>query len=508
MEKTFYITTAIDYPNAIPHIGTAFEKIGADVYARFSRFQGKNVFFSIGNDENTVKVRKAAGSESVQDYADRMAEAFKLVWHNLDISYDAFIQTSEQKHHVGVGHFLEVVKENGFIEKRHYNALYCDGCEEFKTENNIIDGHCQNHPNMELIERKEENWFFLLSKFKDKFPEVFPEIIPESRLNEMNQFVNNLEDISISRKNEGWGIPIPWDDSQVVYVWFDALLNYLTVVGFGTDSHQFNQCYPADVHFIGKDITRFHAVLFPAMCLAYGNGLKLPKRIFSHGFVYERHDGVLVKSSKSGGGLNPMDLVSRFGSDAYRYYFLSKFNFAGDGEYSLQHFESVYNSDLVNNIGNLTSRIIGMVIQWFDGCIGAGEGKIDLLFQVDLAEYQELMEKFEYRMVLESILENSSSMNVFINDVKPWSLVKTDKIECQLVMYRLVKSLIMLALLLKPFIPKTSRRIYDSFIHNVSWDEVWLSNMNTVFNHGDVFVVNPDVLDKEKKFIPIFPRTS
>lgn len=390
--NTTFVTTAIDYPNALPHIGTAFEKIGADVYARFRRFQGRDVYFTMGNDENTVKVLKAAKAvdKHPQRYVDEMAQEFKAVWAELNISYDDFIQTSLFRHLVGVQRFLRTVNAAGYIEKRPYKALYCEGCEEFKSPNSLDHSkRCPNHTGTPLVEREEENYFFLLSAFKERVADLISPTLsddkvcvePGSRFNEVSNFINTeLTDISISRSNEGWGIPIPWDNTQATYVWFDALLNYLTVIGFGGDWDKFQKYWPAEVHFIGKDITRFHCALFPAMCLAYNEGcdklgepqykLKaLPKRIFAHGFVNHKKGNQVVKVSKSGDSIQPQELIEQFGADAYRYYFLSKFNYDTDGDYGLQHFKDVYNSDLANSLGNLVSRTVGMSLQYFDGKI-------------------------------------------------------------------------------------------------------------------------------------------
>ena len=261
------------------------KKIGADVQARYLRWLGKKVHFLGGNDENTFKVVKRARELELdtQTYVDQIAQQFKDIWKLLDISYDDFIQTSEERHKIGVQKFINIVHEAGFIYKKHYEGRYCQGCEEFK-----IEGVCENHPN-EVVDRNEENYFFSLSLFKDFALDFITklEIVPESRFNEIKNVINNdLQDISISRKNQGWGIPIPWDESQVIYVWFDALLSYLTGIGFGTDEEKFNGLWKNSCHFIGKDITRFHCVLFPAMIEAYNQGsdkkIKYPKTGFSH----------------------------------------------------------------------------------------------------------------------------------------------------------------------------------------------------------------------------------
>ena len=542
-----FITTAIDYPNALPHIGTAFEKIGADTYARLRRFQGYDVFFSMGNDENTVKVTKAlqelahSGMVSEPDltfkqYVDKMAANFKAVWQQLNISNDSFIQTSDEHHKVGVQLFLNAVNAAGYIEKRPYKGLYCEGCEEFKTQNSLVDGKCPNHQTP-LVEREEENYFFLLSRFKDKVLELLGNsallVEPESRYNEVRNFVtDDLQDISISRKNEGWGIPIPWDNEQVTYVWFDALLNYLTVVGFGTNPKKFAKWWPAEIHFIGKDITRFHCALFPAMCLAYNEGcvkvgaapIQLPQRVFAHGFVNQ--SGVKVSKSDTRvfgqtgedvreGPLSPLDLVNQFGSDAYRYYFLSKLNFDKDGEYSLPHFKEVYNADLANGLGNLVSRTLGLTVQCFDGKLPAGKLPDPTSFWFDeqaLNEYESaIVQRCAFRDALESMWMIVTHANRYIDKQKPWDLVKTDKDQCAYVLRSLSACLRVVGLLLVPFMPNAAEKVYASFhwhepFGEASWDLLKKLAANNFDSMDKGVNINTHYLDGNKKYVSLFPR--
>lgn len=523
-----FITTAIDYPNALPHIGTAFEKIGADAYARFRRLQGRDVFFSMGNDENTVKVVKtlkenadAWGNITFKAYVDEMAKKFQDVWNLLDISNDSFIQTSEERHKVGVQLFLNAVNDAGYIEKRPYKGLYCEGCEEFKTPQNLVEGKCPNHQ-VPLVEREEENYFFLQSKFRQQVLGLIGSkllIEPPSRLNEMRKYVESeLQDISISRKNEGWGIPIPWDDTQVTYVWFDALLNYLTVIGFGSDWKTFKKYWPAEIHFIGKDITRFHCALFPAMCIAYNEGcdkvgaltIQLPKRVFAHGFVNQ--DG--IKASKTNKALAPLDLVSQFGKDAYRYYFLAKLNFDNDGEYSLKHFKEVYNADLANALGNLVSRTVSMTLQCFNGELPGGESPDPASFWLDeiaLKDYEKSLEKCDFRTALEEIWEIVAYANQYIEQNKPWDLIKTDKDKCAFVLRSLAACLRVIGLLLTPFVPTAAAKIYSSFYWDEDFNEVTWKFLEQLATDNFVGLenginVNSDCLDENGKYPPLFPR--
>jgi methionyl-tRNA synthetase len=535
--NTTFVTTAIDYPNALPHIGTAFEKIGADVYARFRRFQGRDVYFTMGNDENTVKVLKAAKAvdKHPQPYVDEMAEAFKAVWKELNISFDDFIQTSEDRHLLGVQRFLRAVNAAGYIEKRPYKALYCEGCEEFKSPNSLdYAKRCPNHTGTPLVEREEENHFFLLSAFKQRvadliyptpFLTAFLSVEPESRYNEVTKFINTeLTDISISRRNEGWGIPIPWDDTQATYVWFDALLNYLTVIGFGNDWEKFQKYWPAEVHFIGKDITRFHCALFPAMCMAYNEGCDklgepqyklnaFPQRVFAHGFVNQKKGNQVVKISKSGDSIRPGELIEQFGSDAYRYYFLSKFNYDTDGEYSLDHFREVYNADLANSFGNLVSRTVGMSMQYFDGKIPpmVAEGQTWLDEKTALEYEQFIVDCCSYRHALELTWKIIFNANKLIENSKPWELVKLPGNTCGQVLGQLIGSLRIISLLIRPFTPAVAEKIYTTFQWAEGWNEVdWgfvkkLASNNFLGLENGI-VINRNVLDNAGKFPVLFPR--
>lgn len=538
-DNTTFVTTAIDYPNALPHIGTAFEKIGADVYARFRRSQGREVYFLMGNDENTAKVVKAAEDtlfgnrkdrwelprQDYQNYVNIMADKFKVVWQQLGISYDDFIQTSEERHRIGVQYFLNAVNKAGFIEKRPYKALYCEGCEEFKSPGSLVAERCPNHPGSPLIERQEENYFFLLSKFQQwvadlltptPFVSMFLSVEPAVRENEVNSFVaDGLQDISISRKNEGWGIPIPWDESQVTYVWFDALLNYLTGIGFGTDWEKFEKFWPAEVHFIGKDITRFHCALFPAMLEAYNRGevdhkLKaFPVRVFAHGFIYQKKGNTYVKSSKSGDALNPVDLINQFGADAYRYYFLSKCNYDTDGEFSLEHFKEVYNSDLANSLGNLVSRVHSMSVQYFGGDVPAGNISSDKNIWLNpekLDDYESfIVAACSFRHALEMTRDIVARANQYIDAAKPWELAKIDKVMTAHVLRTLLGNLRIVALLLKPFLPETAEKIYNAVQWNTPWENTSWETLKELADNNFLGLYE-NIKVNGDKFLPLFPR--
>ncbi len=482
--RKFYLTTAIDYPNSRPHIGTAFEKIGADVQARYRRQQGYDVFFLMGNDENTIKVVQRAEELGLDPklYVDDMARQFKEVWDSIDISYDDFIQTSEERHRIGCQQFIQRVYDAGDIYKKNYEALYCEGCEEFKTESQLsAEGRCPNHPNQELKLVQEENYFFRLSKYADRLMALYEErpqfIQPETRRNEIVSLVRSgLEDVSISRRDFTWGIDVPWDPEHKIYVWFDALLNYITGVGYGTDEESFRRWWPADVHFIGKDITRFHCALWPAMLMSAG--VELPRSVFAHGFVYRKDEatGEVQKIAKSlGNVIEPMDIVREFSSDAFRYYFMRECPFGGDGEFSFQRFAASYNADLANNLGNLFSRTVSMVLRYFDGQLTGSRDvePVEVFAGVDVAEVvgriAAHIEACRYNQALELIWrEVLDAGNRYIEQQRPWLLANEKKPEydldaCRRVLTNLAEAVRVAAILIRPFMPRAAETIYAGF---------------------------------------------
>ncbi|MCS6849930.1 MAG: methionine--tRNA ligase [Gemmataceae bacterium] len=519
MAERFYLTTAIDYPNSRPHIGTAFEKIGADVQARYRRMEGYDVFFLMGNDENTVKVaRKAAElGRPPKDYCDDMARQFQEVWKALDISYDDFIQTSEPRHHAGCRRFIQKVYDNGHIYKGHYEGWYCEGCEEFKTETQIKEagGVCPAHQTPPL-RRREPCYFFALSKFQDQLLEFYqqhPEFMqPESRANEVLALVQSgLQDVNITRSGQDWGIRVPFDEAYTIYVWFDALLNYVTAIGYGSDEERFRTWWPADIHFIGKDITRFHCALWPAMLFAAG--LEPPRTVFAHGFVYLKGDsGELQKMSKTLGNIvEPMDIITKFSGEAFRYYFLRECPFPGDGEFSWHRFAEVYNADLANNLGNLYSRVITLITKNYHGHLHetAGQQPGVIFTEVDtertVEQVEEHIEKCQYNQALERIWRQVlDPANRYADQKAPWNLVKTDPEAAKHVLYDLAEQLRAVAILLKPFLPRTAETIYRSFNFPQPWEEV---RFEDVWVHPrpveDLRVVAPLEGGKVK---PLFPR--
>jgi len=511
----FYLTTAIDYPNSRPHIGTAFEKVGADVQARFRRMEGRSVHFLMGNDENTLKVSQRAEELGVapKPYVDDMARQFREVWEALDVSNDDFIQTTEERHRVGCRKFIQVVFDAGDIYKKAYTGLYCYGCEAFKTEKELVDGHCPNHPNAPLKRVEEENYFFRLSAFGDRLLahyEAHPDFIqPESRRNEIANLVEaGLQDVSITRRGFTWGIPVPFDPEQTIYVWFDALLNYVTAVGYGTDEARFAATWPADVHVIGKDITRFHCALWPAMLMSAG--LELPKQVFAHGFVYNKSGQKLSKSA--GTAIDPMDVFRVHGADAFRYYFMRECPFGGDGNFSDERFAEVYNADLANNLGNLYSRTLSMCVKYFGGDLSGAPPAPPTSWRAGLdlgalvAELRRLLSAFQYNVALQRIwLEVLDAANRYVQTTEPFKLAKTDPEACKVVLVNLAEALRVVAILLKAFLPRTAETFYRAFNFEEvrPWEEVHFEDALAPASLLNLRVTAPLVGGKPA---PLFPK--
>lgn len=473
MGKKFYITTAIDYVNSLPHIGTAYEKIGADCIARFKRMDGYEVHFVMGNDEHSVNVKKAAMDQDLdpQVYCDRMADQFQQIWKKLNISYDDFIRTTESRHIISVQSLFSRIYEKGDIYKDSYEGWYCESCEAFLQEKDLIEGTCPNHGKKpKWIE--EENYFFALSKYGDKLLkhiEANPHfILPEIRRNEIvNVIKGGLEDISVSRSSFDWGIPLPVDESHVVYVWFDALINYISAVGYGSDEHLFSKYWPADVHVIGKDITRFHCIIWPAMLMSAG--VSLPQTAFGHGFVYLKG----AKMSKSlGHVVEPLDIVDTYGADPLRYYLLREGSFGRDGDFTWENFIDRYNNDLANDLGNLLNRTLNMILRYQEGTVLAPtEGNsVDEELKTSCLEalpqirnyFSERRDDIEFHTTLVRIWDIIHSANKYVDETAPWNLHKTGKTErLATVLYNTVESLRITALLVAPFMTSSALAMWE-----------------------------------------------
>jgi len=517
----WFQTTAIDYPNSRPHIGTAFEKVGADVQARYRRMEGYDVCFLMGNDENTVKVSKRADElgQDPQAYCDDMAHQFREVWDALEISYDVFIQTSHERHKAACRKFIQKVYDNGYIYKDKYEGWYCEGCEEFKSDKQYDEnnGLCPSH-RTPLTRRSEACYFFKLSAFQDRLLahyEANPDFIqPEIRKNEIVSLIRTegLWDINISRAGEQWGIRIPFDPEFTIYVWFDALLTYITGIGYGDDEATFKKYWPCDTHFIGKDITRFHTALWPAMLWAAGE--EAPKGVFSHGFVYRKDDetGERVKESKTLGNVTePMDLITKFSADGFRYYFMRECPFPSDGEFSWARFADVYDSELANKLGNLLSRVVKIPVNSFDRVLAGTAGRVPepVVPGLDLAllvgAVREHVESCRYNLALQKIVQDFlTPTNQYLEANAPWKLVKTDKEEAKRVLFNAVQSLRIASILLKPFIPRSAETIYTSFNFPTPWGEVKYADAAELRAQPDDLRVTAELVDGKVK--PLFPR--
>jgi methionyl-tRNA synthetase len=523
--KKWFQTTAIDYPNSRPHIGTAFEKLGADVQARYRRTEGYDVFFLMGNDENTVKVAKAAVKlgQDVQAYCDEMAGQFKSVWDALEITYDTFVQTSEPRHHRCARGFIQKVYDAGYIRKDKYEGWYCEGCEAFKTDKEVkeANGACPLHPTTPCIRRSEPCYYFELSKFQDrllKHYEVHPDFIqPESRRNEMIELIRTegLKDVNITRTGETWGIRVPWDESFTIYVWFDALLTYITGIGYGSDDAMFRKWWPAECHFIGKDITRFHCALWPAMLWAAGE--EAPKLVFGHGFVYRKNEetGEVEKVSKTPGKLgdavaDPMKLITDFNADAFRYYFLRECPYPSDGEYSLSRFVATYNADLANNYGNLYSRLVTLITKNYGGTLPGTAGQTPKPVEgTDFAATVELVrghvETCRYNQALDAVWRQVlDPANQYAERQAPWKLVKTDKDAAARVLFDLLDPLRAATVLLKPFMPRSAETVYRSFNFATPWEQVRYADAAKPAAPREDLHVLAELDDGKVK--PLFPR--
>lgn len=455
MEK-FFITTPIYYINAKPHIGHAYTTIAADTLARYRRSRGQKVLFSTGVDENSQKTVEAAWELKTEPkaYADNLAETWRQTWDKLEISYDDFIRTTDQRHLKAVEAFFGLIKKED-VYKGEYEGLYCVGHEAFLKEDELVDGKCPEH-NRVPEKRQEENYFFKLSNYQQKLLthiQEHPEFIqPESRRNEVVAFIKGgLEDLSISRQKTDWGIPFPGDPTQVLYVWFDALINYLTVTGFPDSPYQ--ELWPADLHLMAKDIIRFHCVYWPAMLMSAG--LPLPKTIFAHGFFTV--DGQKIAKSL-GNAVDPLDIVNSYGTEVLRYYLLREIPFGADGDFSHQRLLGIYNSELADSLGNLVQRTAAMIKQYQAGSLGEVGNSVH-----DAAPYHEAMDKLKLDKALAEVRELIRGLNQFIDGEKPWELAKSDAAQLQQVLAHAVADLRQIAVLLEPFMPQTAAKIGQIF---------------------------------------------
>lgn len=505
----FYITTPIYYPSGRFHIGTAYTTVASDAMARYKRLRGFDVRFLTGMDEHGQKIQEKAieSGKDPQSYVDELAEAAKKVWSLMDISYDDFIRTTEDRHKEGVVKIFQTFLDNGDIYKGEYEGWYCTPCESYYTEKQLEDEKCPDC-GRSVSKVKEESYFFNMKKYADRLIQYYQDhlefIEPESRKNEMiNNFIKpGLEDLSVSRTSFDWGVRVPGDEKHVIYVWVDALSNYITSLGYTSeDASLFNKFWPADVHVVGKDIVRFHTIYWPIFLMALD--LPLPKKIFAHGFIMMK-DGKMSKSK--GNVVYPETLVERYGLDATRYFLLRELPFGADGVFSPESFVERTNFDLANDLGNLLNRTVSMINKYFDGVIPVEDNEpteFDIILQKHAKEvkekYEVNMEKMQFSLVLSDVWSLISRANKYIDETQPWVLAKSDAEKGKLgsVMWNLAESLRQTAVLIQPFMTHAPQKIIEQLglsPESLTWDSL---DVSTGITKGTKVV---------EKGVPIFPR--
>lgn len=470
-KKKFYLTTAIAYTSSKPHIGNTYDIVLADMIARYKRMQGYDVFFQTGSDEHGQKIGEKAAEKGIspKEYVDEVSAQIRFVWDSMNVTYDKFIRTTDADHEDAVKKIFTKLYNQGDIYKSQYEGKYCVPCESFFTPSQLVDGKCPDC-GREVIDSKEESYFLKLSKYGDRLMEYYeqnPDFIkPDSRRNEMiNNFLKpGLADLCVSRSSFKWGVPVEFDPGHVIYVWIDALSNYITGIGYHPDgsSEQYKKLWPADLHVIGKDIVRFHTIYWPIILMALGE--PLPKQVLGHPWILFSDD----KMSKSKGNVIYADeLAARFGTDAVRYYLLSEVPFAQDGNITHEAFITKYNSDLANTLGNLVNRSIAMTNKYFGGkvCKKALEGEFDADL-VDTAtkaveRFGSLMDIYHNAEAVDTIMSIAKRCNKYIDETTPWVLAKDEALKSRLegVMYNLLESIRMLSILLYPIIPETCEKM-------------------------------------------------
>lgn len=467
-KKTFYLTTPIYYPSDKLHIGHSYCTVASDTLAKYKRLRGYDVRFMTGTDEHGQKIERIATSLGItpKEYVDKVVAGIKELWKSLDISYDRFIRTTDEDHVEGVKRIFKALYDKGDIYKSEYEGWYCTPCESFFTEHQLVDGKCPDcGRDVERI--KEESYFFRLSKYQDrliKYIEDHPDFIqPPSRQKEMiaNFLKPGLEDLCVSRTSFTWGIPVEFDPKHIVYVWVDALSNYITALGYGTDHDElFKKYWPADVQIVGKEIVRFHTIIWPAMLMALD--LPLPKQVFGHGWLII--DGGKMSKSK-GNVVDPKVLIERYGLDAVRYFLLREIAFGQDGNFTNEALIQRINSDLANDLGNLVSRTVGMIDKYFGGKLPANQAETE--FDADLkavaaeavVKFEEYMDKMMFSDALESLWTLIRRTNKYIDETQPWVLAKNEEDMPKLAgaLYNVAESIRIVSIMLQPFMPKAPK---------------------------------------------------
>mgnify|MGYP005848487733 CR=1 FL=1 len=506
--KTFYITTPIYYPSDKLHIGHSYTTVAADAVARYKRLKGYDVMFLTGTDEHGQKIQRIAAEKGVspKEYVDGIVEGIKELWKLMKITNDRFIRTTDKKHEETVRKIFKKLYDQGDIYKSEYEGWYCTPCESFWTESQLVDGKCPDcRREVELT--REESYFFRLSKYQDriiKHIEEHPEFIqPVSRQNEMlNNFLRpGLEDLCVSRTTFNWGIPVSFDEKHVVYVWIDALSNYISALGYMSDDDaDYKKYWPADVHLVGKEIVRFHTIIWPAMLMALGE--PLPAQVFGHGWLLL--EGGKMSKSK-GNVVDPVILVGKYGLDAIRYYLLREVPFGADGVFSNEALIGRINSDLANDLGNLVSRTVAMIEKYFGGTIPAerAEGEFDGELKAVVGEIPQkaevLLDKFQFSSALIEIWKAISRANKYIDETAPWILAKDESKRARLagVLYNLAESIRVVSILIQPFMPETPEKIWSQLGISQSGYVAWESAKTWGVYPGDAKVSRGEA---------IFPR--
>jgi methionyl-tRNA synthetase len=494
----FFLTTAIDYVNSRPHLGTAYEKITADVIARYRRLRGDRTHFLMGNDEHSQNVFRRARELGLDplEYCDRMEEEFREVWRALDISFDDFIRTTEPRHRVAVQAMVQRIAEAGDLYEGDYEGWYCVSCEAFKQEKDLVDGACPVHRTApEWI--REKNYFFRLSKYTKPLLDHFTAhpgfLAPEIRRNEILRLLEaGLDDISVSRAGQAWGIPLPSDPTSVIYVWVDALINYITATGYGADPDRVREWWPADLHVIGKDITRFHCVVWPAMLMSAGEAL--PRQVFGHGWVHFRGE----KMSKSlGTALDPLDAAAKFGPDPLRLYLVKEIPYGGDGDFSWERFDERYNADLANNLGNLVSRVSSMTERYRQGRLAARGASSQLAVLADQARrhYVRALDGLALHEAAAAVFRLVDATNEYIAQTEPWAVARDPGARTRLdeILYDAAEAVRIAAVLLLPIVPRSAAEILRRLGHPGDVAAVRLDDASWIAD-GERVVIKADAM--------------